>query len=242
VISESLAGRLFGRDQAVGRLVWMGAGAPPAEIVGVAGDVKHRALDEPVAPTVYLSAWQSSSRSRHVIVRSARPDADVLAAVRDEVARLDANLPVYGVGSMTETVSGSPGVPARRLLTATFVAFATVALALGAIGLFGAVAHDVARRRSELALRIALGADSRRIVRATLRQGAFMVGTGLAAGVVLSFWAARALRTVLFAADRLDVLSAGIAAALLVAASVVAVLPAALRAARIDPLTALRAE
>ena len=242
VLSASLAGRLFASGPAIGRRVSLAATGQMADIIGVAGDVKHRALDETPLPTVYLSALQSPSRSSIVVVRSARPDADVIAAVRDEVARLDRDLPVYAVRSMREVVAASPGVPARRVLTATFMAFAILAVALGALGLFGVVAHDVACRRAELALRIALGADPMRILSATFAQGVLMVGFGLAAGGVLSIWAARALSTVLVTTDHVDIVSAGVAAAVLMAAGAGAVLPAALRAARTDPMIVLRSE
>ena len=111
-----------------------------------------------------------------------------------------------------------------------------------AIGLFGVVAHDVSRRRTELALRIALGADPRRILRTTLEQGVSMVGFGLLLGAMLSFWATRALDAMVFASDGLDVVTIGLAALLLIVTGAVAALPAALRAARTDPLIALRAE
>ena len=104
VISESSAERLFAFEQPIGRHVWL-AGAQMAEIIGVVGDVKNRRLDEAFMPTVYLSASQAPSRSSIVVVRSARPDADVIAAVREEVGRLDGNLPVYGVRSMQDVVS-----------------------------------------------------------------------------------------------------------------------------------------
>src|SRR5205823_9601102 len=159
--------------------------------------------------TVYLSAWQSPSRSSIVVARSARPDADVIAAVREEVARLDRDLPVYRTRSMRDVVAASPGVPARRVLTATFMGFALLAVVLGAIGLFGVVAHDVSSRRAELALRMALGADPMRIFTATLRQGALIVASGLAVGGLLSIWASRALGGLIVAAGRFDVLSVG---------------------------------
>ena len=162
--------------------------------------------------------------------------------MREEVARLDGNLPVYRVRSMEEVVAASPGMPARRVLTATFTGFALLALVLGAIGLFGVVAHDVASRRAELALRIALGADPMRILTATLWRGAAMVGSGLAVGGVLSIWAARVLSGAGFASDRFDVLSVSVPAAMLIIAGGAAVLPAARRAARTDPLIALRSE
>src|SRR5204863_5138795 len=204
VVSERLAERLFAFEQPIGRQIWLATMAHVAEIVGVVGDVKHRALDETPSQTVYLSAWQSPSRSSIVVARSARPDADVIAAVREEVARLDRDLPVYRTRSMRDVVAASPGVPARRVLTATFMGFALLAVVLGGIGLFGVAAHDVACRRAELALRIALGADPVRILSASFGHGALMVGSGLEAGGLLSIRAARAPGGLVFATDRLD--------------------------------------
>ena len=245
VVSQSLAERWFAGEQPIGRQIRLGPGprAPMAEIIGVAGDVKHRALDdEGFWPTVYPSVWQSPSGSMILVVRSQRPDADVVAAVREEVARLDRDVPVSRVRSMQDVVAASPGVPARRVLTATFMGFALLAIVLGGIGLFGVVAHDVASRRAELALRIALGADPMRILMRTLGQGAWMVGAGLVVGGVLSIWAARALGSMVFATGRFDPLNVAVAAAVLMVVGAVAVLPAARRAARTDPLNALRSE
>jgi ABC-type antimicrobial peptide transport system permease subunit len=177
-----------------------------------------------------------------LVVRSQRPDADVIAAVQEEKARLDGDLGTSHVRSMQEVVAASAGVPARRVLTLTFLGFALLAIVLAGLGLFGVVAHDVASRRTELALRIALGADPMRILMRTLGQGAWMVGAGLVVGGVLSIWATRALGSMVFATGRFDPLNVAVAAAVLVVVGVVAVLPAARRAARTDPLTALRSE
>jgi putative ABC transport system permease protein len=242
VISQALAQRLFGSAAPLGRQIRLAATAQTADVVGVVGEVKHRALDEAILPTAYLSALQAPSPSSVVVVRTARPDAEVIAAVRGEVARLDGSLPVYRVRSLPDVVAASPGVAARRLLTAAFMGFALLAVALSAIGLFGVAAHDVACRRGELALRIALGAAPARILTAILRQAVVVVGSGLAVGGVLSIWAARGLSGVIYAAERSDVLSFTAAAAILLATGAAAVLPAALRAARTDPLIALRSE
>jgi hypothetical protein len=242
VVSKSLAKRLFGSDVPIGRQIQLAAPEQTAEIIGIVGDVKLRALDEPTLPTLYLSAWQSPSRSSHVVSRSARPDADIIAIVGEEVARLDRDLPVYAVRSMREVVTVSPGVPARRVLTATFMGFALLAVVLGAIGLFGVVAHDVASRRLELALRIALGAAPARILGATLGQGALMMGIGLVAGGVLSIFAVRLLTGVISPTADLDVLTVGVPAVALIVVGAGAVLPAARRAARTDPMTVLRSE
>ncbi len=243
VISASLAQGLFGARQPVGSRIWLAGIQEMVEVIGVAGDVKHRALDEAPLSTVYLPALQFPSASSILVVRSVQPDRVVIATVRDEVQRLDGDLPVYSIRSMRDVVAASPGVPARRLLTVTLAGFALLAVVLSAIGLFGIVAHDVARRRAELALRIALGADPMRILRTTLGRGALTLGSGLAVGAVLAVWAARGLSYLLFMTGQVKVLSIGAAAAAtLVATGAAAVLPVALVAARSDPVSTLRSE
>jgi len=242
VISESLAAALFPRESSVGRQIWLAARAQPAEVIGVVRDVKHRSLDDPVLPTLYLSVWQSPSRGSVLVLRTTLADADAIAVVREQVARLDGDLPIYGRASMTGIVARSPGVPARRMLTTAFLGFALLAIVLGAIGLFGVVAHDVAARRAELALRIALGANPSRILIATLGQGAAMVGTALMVGGVLSVWTSQALSGVVVTSGGIDLVTASTASVVLMLAGLVAVFPAACRAARTDPLTTLRAD
>jgi ABC-type antimicrobial peptide transport system permease subunit len=143
---------------------------------------------------------------------------------------------------MQDVVASSPGVPVRRVLTAMFLGFALLALVLASTGLFGVVAHDVTSRRAELALRIALGADRMRILRATLGQGAVMVGAGLAVGCMLSIWIGRALSGAGFHSEPFDPLSVGVPPMLLIATAATAILPAARRAARTDPVTVLRGD
>jgi ABC-type antimicrobial peptide transport system permease subunit len=143
---------------------------------------------------------------------------------------------------MGDVVAASPGVPARRVLTATFTGFALLASVLAGIGLFGVVAHDVASRRAELGLRIALGADPMRILTSTLGQGAVMVGAGVVVGAILSIWSVRALGAIVSATGRFDVINVGAAAVVLLAVGAIAVLPGARRAAGTDPLRALRSE
>jgi predicted permease len=242
VVSQSLAARLFPNEQPTGRHVRFGRDAELVEIIGVVGDVKHRALDEPPFPTVYQSGLQDPSPGSRLVVRSPRADADTIAVVRAEVALLDPNLPVYGVRTMEEVLSDSAGMPARRLLTAVFTGFALLAVVLSAVGMFGVAAHDVASRRLELALRLALGANPMRLVRTTLGQGAVVVGAGLLVGGLLSLWSAQALSGLVVGSGRMDPLSSGIAGAVLLVAGMAAVLPAALRAARTDPLLTLRSE
>jgi hypothetical protein len=242
VLSESLALRLFGREPPVGRRVWLPVTRQMVEVVGVAADVSHRALGEPATPTMYWPFPQSPSNSAIVVVRSPRPDPEVTALVREEVARLDRELPVYAVRSMEGVVAASPGVPERRVLTLAFTGFAALAVALGALGLFGVAAHEVASRRAELALRMALGAGPVRILGAIAGQGALMLGAGILAGGVLSIWTSRALVGMVYGIGRFDALSVAAAAAVLIAAGALAILPAARRAARTDPALVLRGD
>jgi ABC-type antimicrobial peptide transport system permease subunit len=242
VISQSLAERLFASEPRVGRQIWLVQATRVADIIGVVGDVKHRTLDETPMPTVYVSSAQAPSNSSVVVVRGGRPASDVIAIVREEVARLDSNLPVYRTRPMTDVVAASPGLSARRLLASTFTGLALLAVVLSAIGLFGVAAHDVACRRTELTLRVALGADPMRILTATIGRGVAMVAIGLALGSVLSIWAVDALGGVIFTAGRVDAFSIGVAAAVLVATGVGAVLPAAVRASRTDPRMVLHGE
>jgi putative ABC transport system permease protein len=242
VISQSLANQVFGSESPVGRQIWLVQQALMADVIGVVGDVKHRSLDETPLPTVYRSSLQEPSNSSVVVVRSSRPAADVITVVREEVDRLDSKLPVYRARPMEEVVAASPGLPARRLLTAAFTAFALLAVVLSMIGLFGVAAHDVACRRTELMLRMALGAHPMSILRTTLGRGVVTVAIGVVLGGLLSIWAVNALSGVIFHTGHADVLSIGLALLVLIAAGVGAVLPAALRASRTDPRTVLYGE
>lgn len=243
VISASLADHLFASTPPVGRQIWLLPQRVAAEVIGVVGDVPHRALDDAATPTLYESSRQEPSHSSIIVVRSSRPAADVTALVREEVGRLDAALPVYRIRSMEDIVAASPGLPARRLLASTFTGFALLALALSGVGLFGVMAHDVAARRPELGLRLALGESPARLVRRTLGQGIWLVATGLTVGSVLSVWAADLLGGLVSgAADPVDVTNIGAAIVALTLVGAAAVFPAARRAARADPLAVLRGD
>ena len=242
VISQSLANQVFGSESAVGRQIWLVQQGLMADVIGVVGDVRHRSLDETPLATVYRSALQEPSNSSIVVVRSSRPAADVIAVVREEVDRLDSKLPVYRARPMEEVVAASPGLPARRLLTAAFTAFALLAVVLSMIGLFGVAAHDVACRRTELMLRMALGAHPMSILRTTLGRGVVTVAIGVVLGGLLSIWTVKALGGVIFNTGAADVLSIGLALLMISAAGVGAVLPAALRASRTDPRAVLYGE
>jgi putative ABC transport system permease protein len=240
VISRSLATALYPDSRAVGRRLWIPRFGQTVDIAGVVGDVKHRALEEDTIPTLYFAAAQQPSRSSHIVLRTGRPDSDTLDIVRAEVARLDPALPVYAPRTMDEVVRTSAGVPVRRVVSATFAAFALLALVIAAVGVFGVVAHDVGARRLEMALRLALGAHPRRLHRAVLRQAAAILAIGLAAGLLLSLLLARLVHALLYGVRATDVATMAAVTALLSGTMLLAAILPARRAARTNPVDVLR--
>ncbi|PYR90408.1 MAG: hypothetical protein DMF84_21085 [Acidobacteria bacterium] len=242
IVSRSLARALWPERDASGQRVRIGAAGAVADVIGVVEDVKLASIDRPDRPAVYFCAWQVPSNSAHVIARSPGTVADVLSVVRLEVAAMDPDLPVYGARWLTDVVARSPGVPARRLTTSAFGAFATLALVLAGIGLFGLFSHDVASRRRELALRVALGATPRVLRRAVFSQVGLMLALGLGAGVVMATLVAASLKSLLFGTRGTDPVTFLAAGGVVVLVALAAAAGPARRAAGSDPIVLLNAE
>ena len=243
VVSESTARMLFAGRDPIGERVRIGGHAtgPWRTIVGIAGDVRH--VDVALAPTpqMYLPQTQMTDGlvSLVVLTRSSDPTS-LTESIRREVRALDPGVPVFDVASMEERVARSAAP--RRFVMRLLAAFAVSALALAALGLYGVVAHGVGQRTREIGIRMALGATPRDVARLVLSGGAAMVGLGLAAGLAGALAAARFLRGILYEVSPSD--PASLAAAVLVLAVVALAahwLPAR-RAARVDPIAALRSE
>jgi putative ABC transport system permease protein len=242
VISQSLSRELFGDPRSAGRRIWVAALGQMAEVIGVAGDVKHRALDERPLSTIYLSAWQQPSRSSHLVVRSVRGTPDILSILRTEVERLDRELPVYAVRSMDDVVQTSSGMPTRRLMAACFLAFAALAVVVAGLGIFGVVTHDVARRRFEFAVRVALGATAAQLRGSIAGSAAVTLAAGLLPGVLLAAAASRMLRSVLVDIDVIDPVAFAAVTAVLCSVASIAIVGPARRVTRTDPALVLRGE
>ena len=238
VVSASLAAGLPGLEQPIGRRIVLSRNTV-AEIVGVAGDVQHQTLNETVQPTVYFSTLQSPSRSMMLVVRTDRSDADTIRAVREEVARLDSGLPI-SARPMSDVVASSRGMQARRVVTATFIGFASLALVLSAIGLFAAAAQDAVSRRAEFAIRMALGADRVKIVLRVVTRALAMLSGGLASGTLLSIWAGSTLVAAGFANTGITSLSVGLPVAIVAAVGFLSLIPAIRTALTTDVAKVLR--
>jgi ABC-type antimicrobial peptide transport system permease subunit len=168
--------------------------------------------------------------------------ASLAGAVRGAVASLDPTLPVFDVRSFDEHIRSGRALLGTRLGAAFSEAFGGLALLLAAVGLYGLLSYAVAQRTREIGIRVALGAHTSTVVRLVVRQGLTMVAVGAAIGLAITFGVTRLLTALLFGVAPRDPVILGGVVAILMAVGVVASMVPAVRAARVDPLTALRAE
>jgi predicted permease len=250
VVSAGLARRLFGdRATAIGQRLRFYAFPESAwTIVGVVGDVKTGRLDAEAPPTIYYTHLQGAENRMSIVARTrgtgdgAPVDPAALAgAVRREVRGLDPAVPVYQVRTMEEQIARSPAVLARRLPLRLVGAFAATALALAVVGIYGLVAYTVAQRTQELGIRIALGAQRRNILSLVVREAALLAAAGVVVGLVVALWGTRMLGSLLYGVDATDPPTYVAVAALLGGIALAASYVPARRAARVDPMVALRA-
>ena len=241
VISESTARRFFGEANPVGReLTPDPAGPVRFEIVGVVGDIARAGLAAETPLQVYRSLAQRPTAFGTLMVRTALPPASLAKAVPAALARVDPDIPFSDIRPMDQIVQRTATQP--RLYLALFGLFAGLALLLSTVGLYGLIAYSVAQRTREFGIRTALGASPRSVVQLVLREGAALAAIGLALGLLAALAAARLLERLLFASSAYDPLVFGGVMLLLGAITLGACLLPARRAARVDPLVALRTE
>jgi predicted permease len=241
-ISESLARRVFGSRPAVGRRIRILGWEDSAwTIVGVTGDVKTDALDRPAAPAIYYSHLQAPANRMTIVARGVDA-AGLVPQLRRVIREIDPGVVTYVAGTMAQYIAASPAVSSRHYLLDVLGTFAVVALVLALLGLYGVIAYAVMQRSREIAIRMALGATSTRVVALVLREGARLVGTGVALGIVAAFAASWTLSSLLFGVSPADARSyVGVSVLLVLVAFVASYLPARW-ASRVDPMVALRYE
>ena len=239
IINETLARALWPGRSALGQVITLGfEKETPHTIVGVVKDVHHFGLQKDAAPEVYVTYLQHPASTMTVVLRTDHDPRRLVGPLRREVRNLDPQLPVAQIATMDDLVSGS--VAQSRLRTMVLLAFALIALALAAIGIFGVVSHSVVRRTQEIGVRMALGADRPNVLKLVLGQTMTYAGLGLVLGIAAAVALTRFLASFLFGIGTLDLsIFAASSILLLIVVLLASYLPAR-QASRLEPLVALK--
>ena len=241
IINESMAKRFFGGADPIGQHINVTNGPETwREIVGVVGDVKHYALDQATPLQTYEPIAQKPSNVFTFVVRTSGPVAGLPASIRTAIHAVDPDQPVARVAPLTQLLADS--IARRRFAMLLFVVFSGVALVLASVGIYGVMSYAATRRRGEIGIRMALGAQRADVLRLILGQGSRLIAAGLVAGLAGALLLTRFLGSMLFDVGRHDPLTFAAIAALLAAVALLACLVPAFRATRVDPLIALRSE
>ena len=214
---------------------------PNLEIVGVVKDLKYENLRDPAPPQAYLPYWQDEKfRFMTFYLRTRLEPRQLIEKVREQVRRLDPNIPVVDMRTVVEQIGLS--LKTERLVASLSVVFGALATALAVIGLYGVMAYTVARRRREIGIRVALGALQSDVLWMVMQQVVVLSGTGLAIGGLLAFALSSVIRSQLYGLQPHDPFTYVSAAVVLAAAACAAGFIPSWRASRVDPMHALRHE
>ena len=243
MVNQTLAAQLFSGQNAIGqRIRFTFTGDQPFEIVGVVGDEKVTPLDTATTPVIYFPHLQNSDLAMNMVVRTATDPLAFASTVRSEVRAMDADLLVYHIESMEHHIAMRPSTMMRRYPTMLIGAFAAIALLLAVIGIYGIISYSVSQRTHELAIRIALGAGRRDILKLVVGQGLGLTAAGIGIGLAAAFMLTSFLSSMLFEVGTSDpLIFIGVAMLLAAVALLASYLPAR-RATKVDPMVALRCE
>ena len=236
IVNEQLARQFFPRRNPIG----LTFNTPPIRIVGIAGDTKFSTLRQAPPPTYYLPESQSGQNAGLFEVKTAGDPTALANAARRAVRSFDPQLFAGDIRTQQEQIDDT--IRNERLFETLTAAFGGLALILACIGIYGLMAYTVSQRTSEIGIRMALGAEPGRILRAILGEAWWMTALGIAAGIVGALAAGRLAASLLYGVHAWDALSLGASAAVLLAVALAAGWLPARRAAAVDPIQALRAE
>jgi putative ABC transport system permease protein len=240
IIDETTARRYWADGDPIGRRLRLGQdpNQPWLTVVGVVPDIKYDGLDSEGVPHVYLPEYQYPSRVMNVVLRTSLPAAGLEPQIRSQLQAVDAGLPVFNVCSMDDVIGVS--LASRRFAAGLVGAFAGLALLLASIGIYGLLAYMVGQRSLEIGIRVALGAQPADIRKLILGQGLSLAGTGILVGLLLAAAAAPMIAALLYGVQPIDpAVFLTVPLVLLAAAGLASYIPAR-RAAKVDPILALR--
>jgi len=237
-ISEAAAARLFPNEDPIGRRIRITGDSAWLRIVGVVRDVRHTSLESAPSAEMYIPVQREQANYMRYVVRTSGPPSAVAPDVRRAVRGFDPTLPIVRLEPLEAVVSRA-SVPRRfSMLLLGFFSVIAVVLAVG--GVYAMVAYAVNQRTRELAVRVALGAQPREVVRTVLARGLAAVAAGLVVGVVLAFGLGRAISALLYGVSAHDPTMYVAAPVLLGLVALASALAPAIRASRVDPIAALR--
>jgi putative ABC transport system permease protein len=243
IVNTTLARRIWPGENAIGKRLkqgWPEGDGPWREVVGVVDDVKLEGVDQDVPMQVFIPITQDTPRSVAIVARTAVDPMNATHDVEGALQAVDRDVPVIKVQPMTALMSDA--ISRQRLSLVVLAVFAIVAVIVAAVGLYGVIAHSVTERTREIGVRMALGAEGRQVLGLFVRQGLVTAAAGTAVGLGGAALLTRVLEKLLFGVKPSDPATLGaVAILLLVVAGVACYIPAR-RAARIDPLAALRTE
>ena len=239
VVNRALAERLW-PEGAVGRRFTLGGDERVREVVGVSETSRYGSLGEEPMPVLYLPLAQQGGDSARLFVRGDGPPGPLLPDLRRRLGELAPGVPIGDAATLDEVLASSLWAP--RLAAGLLGGFALLALALSALGIYGLMSYRVERRRREIGIRLALGAERREVLGLVVRRGMLLVAVGTVAGLAAGGLLARAARGLLYGIGAFDPAAFLGAAAVLALVALVANLVPARRATRVDPVVVLRAE
>jgi putative ABC transport system permease protein len=238
IVNREAAKRFFGNDDPIGRSLPFGSLS--ITIVGLVENVKYTGIAAPKEAALYRPFAQQPFRVSFVLARTSGDPARIANDLRGAIRSYDANINIISIQPLTGWVSDSVAQPRFRALLLSTIA--TITLSLAIIGLYGVIAYSTAQRTAEIGLRVAIGARRSDVIRLVLIEGGRLAAIGIVLGIAGAYWSTQLLSAFLYQVTATDVTAfAGSAAALFVIALVATYLPAR-RAARVDPMIALRAE
>ena len=243
IINESSARKFFPGEEPIGKqIAYVSIGAAPIEIVGIIDDIREGPLDQPMAAVIYVPFLQEPQPNFTLVARTAQAEQSSLRMIEAVVRQIDPSIAAYRGLTMTEKIHDSQSAYLHRSSAWLVGGFAGIALLLGVVGLYGVVAYSVSRRRREIGIRMALGADRGAVYRLILREAGQLTAIGVAAGLTASLLATNLMRAMLFEVRSWDVATLGGVAAILATAALLASFLPASRAAAVNPTDALRSE
>jgi ABC-type antimicrobial peptide transport system permease subunit len=244
VVNQTLVDRYFPGQDPIGKRLEVAFATPPngREIVGVVADVRENRLRGKISPRFYGNyAHPIGTLTAPAMVVSAVGDpVSVVETVRRALAEVDRSVPVLNIRTLNEQLDR--GSITQRLTADLSACFGALALLMAAIGLYGVMSYSMARRTAEIGIRIALGASQGSVLWMAMRETLWMVTVGVAIGLGAAWWLGRVVEHQLFGLSAADPLAIGVAIAVIVCAAGLAGLVPARRAARVDPMAALRSE